>query len=330
MTGPNLANPFAEIPPPAAAAIHAAQPVIACFTADAGLPAGIGHMAAMLGLRCQGRAISDLSPDLPLTADVNWIAVHEADHRDTLAALAPRVEEEALQLVIDCGSEWIDDVWALYGDEPGVTILCQPADADIGAAIASRMRAARSDSLHDTVDDAHHRQIDQLRSEVERISRMLARMSYEGRSADGSREPPSPFIEDHVHAAARTYHAGPNSDYAGPTVTARDVRQVIRQRRLREELFESELFADPAWDMLLDLYAAKLDRSRVSVSSLCIAAAVPATTALRWIKTLTDSGLFERHADAHDARRIFVQLSDGATQAMHRYFARVTELAHLA
>ncbi len=77
--------------------------------------------------------------------------------------------------------------------------------------------------------------------------------------------------------------------------------------------------------MLLDLYAARLDRTRVSVSSLCIAAAVPATTALRWIKTLTETGLFERKADQHDARRIFVQLSDEATTSMHRYFARLSD-----
>ncbi|MGJ3628472.1 hypothetical protein AB5I41_18845 [Sphingomonas sp. MMS24-JH45] len=35
--------------------------------------------------------------------------------------------------------------------------------------------------------------------------------------------------------------------------------------------------------MLLDLFAAELERARVSVSSLCIAAAVAPTTALRWI-----------------------------------------------
>lgn len=330
MTGQPLANPFAE---DRALAAHNALPggaTIACFTADGAVPAAVGRMAAMLGFGCQGRAISVLAPDLPLGAELNWIVVRDAADLSRIEALVPRVAEEALLLTIDCAADRIDEAWAMLGHDAGVTLLCGPSDADIGAAIAAGMRAAQADRLHDTVDDAHLRQIDQLRSEVERISRMLARLSYEGRSADGSREPPSPFIDDHVRAAARTYNAGPGSDYAGPTVTARDVRQVIRQRRLREEMFESELFADPAWDMLLDLYAARLDRSRVSVSSLCIAAAVPATTALRWIKTLTENGLFERHADVHDARRIFVQLSEGATQAMHRYFARVADLAHLA
>jgi hypothetical protein len=53
--------------------------------------------------------------------------------------------------------------------------------------------------------------------------------------------------------------------------------------------------------MLLDLLQAEIAQHRVPVSSLCIAAAVPATTALRWIKTMTDVGLFKRRADPHDA-----------------------------
>ncbi len=78
--------------------------------------------------------------------------------------------------------------------------------------------------------------------------------------------------------------------------------------------------------MMLDLFAARLDRHRVSVSSLCIAAAVPATTALRWIRTLTDSSLLEREADEHDGRRIFVTLSNQTTEQMHHYFERLAEI----
>ena len=101
------------------------------------------------------------------------------------------------------------------------------------------------------------------------------------------------------------------------------VRQVIRARRLRSRFFDEDLFADPAWDMLLDLLQAEIAQLRVPVSSLCIAAAVPATTALRWLKTMTDQGMFLRRADPHDGRRIFVELSPEASGAMRRYFAEV-------
>jgi DNA-binding MarR family transcriptional regulator len=72
---------------------------------------------------------------------------------------------------------------------------------------------------------------------------------------------------------------------------------------------------------------ANLAQHRVPVSSLCIAAAVPATTALRWIRTMTDAGLFRRRADPHDGRRIFVELSPSASAAMRQYFAEAGEVA---
>jgi DNA-binding MarR family transcriptional regulator len=79
--------------------------------------------------------------------------------------------------------------------------------------------------------------------------------------------------------------------------------------------------------MLLDLLAAEIAQHRVPVSSLCIAAAVPATTALRWIKTMTDNKLFVRRADPHDGRRVFIELAPTASTAMRRYFAEVAALS---
>lgn len=73
--------------------------------------------------------------------------------------------------------------------------------------------------------------------------------------------------------------------------------------------------------MLLDLTAARLEGRQVSVSSLCIASAVPPTTALRWIKSLTEKKIFVRIADPRDGRRVFIQLSDMAMDAMIPYLA---------
>lgn len=95
-------------------------------------------------------------------------------------------------------------------------------------------------------------------------------------------------------------------------ITASRIRQHIKARRLRDRFFGPDLFADPAWDMLLDLAAARLEQRPVSVSSLCIAAAVPTTTGLRWIKTMLDRGLFVRRADPSDARRAFIELGEDA------------------
>jgi len=98
------------------------------------------------------------------------------------------------------------------------------------------------------------------------------------------------------------------------------VRRIIQQRQLRARFFDGDLFADPAWDMLLDLTAARVEHVRVSVTSLCIASGVPPTTALRWITQMNDAGLFERVEDETDRRRAFIQLTDRAVEAMARYF----------
>lgn len=77
--------------------------------------------------------------------------------------------------------------------------------------------------------------------------------------------------------------------------------------------------------MLLDLAAAKAERKRVSITSLCLASGVPMTTALRWLSVLTDKNLIERKEDPADGRRVFVELSEDAFMAMARYFSSVEE-----
>jgi len=113
----------------------------------------------------------------------------------------------------------------------------------------------------------------------------------------------------------------------GPTDNAARVRQYLRARRLRERLLPAELFADPAWDMLLDLYASEFERQRVSISSACIAAAVPATTALRWLTRLEELALIERQDDPHDSRRSFVRLTTNARECIEQWLSQSPILA---
>jgi len=54
---------------------------------------------------------------------------------------------------------------------------------------------------------------------------------------------------------------------------------------------------------------------------------VPATTALRWLKTMVSEGLFIRRSDPHDGRRVFVELAPDTRNALNRYFAEVERVA---
>jgi hypothetical protein len=121
---------------------------------------------------------------------------------------------------------------------------------------------------------------------------------------------------DRVAAALGELVAGSADDAMPRAVDPGRIRAHIKARRLRDRFFDPELFADPAWDMLLDLSAARLEGRQVSVSSLCIAAAVPTTTALRWIKALVDRGLFLRESDPADARRAFIGMESGTADRM--------------
>jgi DNA-binding MarR family transcriptional regulator len=99
----------------------------------------------------------------------------------------------------------------------------------------------------------------------------------------------------------------------------------LKARRLREEMFGPGLFADPAWDILLDLYSAEAKGQCVQISSLASAARVPHSTAIRWAKVMTRAGLMVRHKDPTDARRIHVCLSPGARALLEDFFARLTD-----
>ena len=91
-------------------------------------------------------------------------------------------------------------------------------------------------------------------------------------------------------------------------------------RRLRDEIFGGRLFADPSWDILLDLFIASHEGENVSVSSACIAASVPSTTALRHIAHLVDIGLVLRRPHPRDSRSTYLELSKEGAAKMNAFF----------
>jgi DNA-binding MarR family transcriptional regulator len=165
-------------------------------------------------------------------------------------------------------------------------------------------------AANDSSRDSGSERLRQLSEEVNRIATTLARLSSETTGqqwSDTSRQSGAKAVAGEMDGQ----------------LSAETVRAAIRARRLRNKYFEEDLFADPAWDMLLDLMQAELAQHRVPVSSLCAAAAVPATTALRWIKALVERGLFMRRPDAHDGRRIFIELAPQTSAAMRGYLAEL-------
>jgi hypothetical protein len=125
--------------------------------------------------------------------------------------------------------------------------------------------------------------------------------------------------------AAESGHAVPSAASARPPRSAGNhltlARKAYSLRRKRASLFGNpDLFGEPAWDILLDLFIAQCEGKQVSVSSACIGSASPPTTGLRWLGVLADEGLIVRENDPADHRRVLVRLTPAGTAAMERFF----------
>lgn len=97
----------------------------------------------------------------------------------------------------------------------------------------------------------------------------------------------------------------------------RKCQNIYRVRRAREAMFDgSDIFCDPAWDILLDLFAGHLQGRQISVTSSGLAAYAPITTALRWLSVLEKDGYVQRQYDPADRRRMFVSLTERAIANM--------------
>jgi DNA-binding MarR family transcriptional regulator len=110
-----------------------------------------------------------------------------------------------------------------------------------------------------------------------------------------------------------------------PKGTAALVKGIVRARSQRAKFLPPSLFAEPAWDILLGLYSAELAQRRMTVSQVCAAAKVPATTAIRWLNTLESCRLILRRPDPLDGRRSFVELTEDGEKAMEDFFQSVKD-----
>lgn len=286
------------------------SPILVAAANDAAR-SNVIHWLEQLGRRAVGISIDGAVDRIGLQAATSglWVEVQAGDDGEALDELLNFANGAGaardMPTIVAAPRAMIDPIAARL-TAANTQLLIDPSIVERTTAVAlSRLAFDAAPTLHDVAQEPASRRLKQLSDEVGRIAATLARLSTGPDTAPKAVERP----------------ASPSDEI--PPVSGETVRTVIRARRLRSRFFDEELFADPAWDMLLDLLQAEIAQHRVPVSSLCIAAAVPATTALRWIKTMTDSGLFNRRADPHDGRRVFIELAPQTSAALRRYFAEV-------
>jgi DNA-binding transcriptional ArsR family regulator len=117
-----------------------------------------------------------------------------------------------------------------------------------------------------------------------------------------------------------------SSDTAPLKGVAALARHLYRMRRMRDLYFKSELFGEAAWDILLDLYVARVEKQPISTTSACIGAAVPHTTALRWLRQLESEGLVTRHRPRRDERIHLIEITDEGYARMTSLLVRLSAL----
>jgi hypothetical protein len=263
------------------------------------------RVGARLPIETAGERIAQQALATALWVELDRDCGGEMD--SLLAQVSRDVTSGLYAAVVSTTTALLDPLAASIG-ESAVEVIVDADDAERAAALAIATASQRVPlRLSDVASDKNAERLRQLSEEVSRIASTLARLS----AGPGTTRP--------------QHESMPSGDL--PPLPAETVRTVIRARRLRGRYFDETLFADPAWDMMLDLLQSEIAQHRVPVSSLCIAAAVPATTALRWLKTMVSQGLFVRRADPHDGRRVFVELAPEASQALRRYFAEVGQVA---
>jgi DNA-binding MarR family transcriptional regulator len=122
----------------------------------------------------------------------------------------------------------------------------------------------------------------------------------------------------------RTYRHSQDTklDRASPPLRAElaeAARELLRKRQRRVRLFGKAMFREPAWEMLVFLYAEQ-DQQPFTIASLSSHSGAPATTALRWIDYLEKRRLVRRQAHPTDARAVYVELTDEAQHSLDLYF----------
>ncbi|NTZ42034.1 winged helix DNA-binding protein [Altererythrobacter sp. SALINAS58] len=276
--------------------------------------------AAGLQVISAGQSADLNAADMRARGDMILIDCAECDTAmaGSLAQISEQASRTGAQLAVATSLDFLDTVYAASGAD--ATLLVDPSRSDWMVTVGQMLARVTPAKVRE-MSDEDRLSLLRLTEQVSQIALKLDRMTEGGGS--GSRafnfeSPGSEYRGEDADGSDRLVRSS-----KPPLPDPRLLRRIIRQRQLRARFFDGDLFADPAWDILLDLTAARVEHLRVSVTSLCIASGVPPTTALRWISQMVDAGLLERVEDETDRRRAFIALTDKAADNMARYFVEL-------
>lgn len=194
-----------------------------------------------------------------------------------------------------------------------IDFIRKPIDRDmLIAAVArasERVGSRRAEARHQAAIISDLRA---FKVQADKVSELLA-------------EVPVTLSFDRLGAAGRS--AGSKTARRTQLDTWRAMLAKLRHlRQAQHSLGDAHLSENASLDMLLDLLSAELADEHVTVTSLCAAAGVSQTTALRRLEDLEDAKLLVRKQDTQDRRRIFVELTAGGRDRVAAYLSSISHL----
>ena len=91
---------------------------------------------------------------------------------------------------------------------------------------------------------------------------------------------------------------------------ARETRQL--------ELTVANIFNDPFWDILVDLYIGKNEAREMSFKNYPISSSSRPSTAARYLKILESEGLINQHRDETDSGKTYIDLTNKGQSAIEK------------
>lgn len=232
---------------------------------------------------------------------------------DAASALRAIADDESIGIVVTdvqmpgmTGLSLLDELASRFASQRPLVTLVITGFGSIDVAVAA-MRNEAADFLTKPVSR------NELAGALRRAMRKWLRLCGERSLAALSASLRGPVSEEGQPAS--TAPLAPVDD----TELLKITRKLVRMREQRGQFLNPALFSDPMWDILLDLTSAQLEQKTVPVSSVCQAAGVPMSTALRQIRSLVDMGLIRRWSDPLDRRRDLLAINDQAMEAMRQY-----------
>ena len=238
----------------------------------------IGDDAAMAGLRVvhAGDVAELFGGEEAALGDIVLVDCPGTDAA-TLAGLV-RLDMRAAQagttLLVSTSLAALDDVFGCL-DQSGAQILIDPSRAERALALG-RALAERAGARVRELSDEDRLTLLRLTQQVSEIAQRLDQLAPPARDASASNNAHDSASDSvfRFESPSLAFAGAPGEDAGSARLVRparpalpdpRMVRRMIRQRQLRARFFDGDLFADPAWDMLLDLTAARVEHGRVSV-----------------------------------------------------------------